>query len=173
LADWWAGRPVDVAILIRDGTPIQRHFFQNLDAIGRRAYVPVNPGALESWEQLYVAWRDGTVPAALDAKQSAFSAALSRRIAQHRQSFVQLLTGSTDGEVALVRFGRNERPGYSIMARNQDGFLLRDLYIYPENLVAEDYASFLFPEKGYLPDRLLLETMSQTVTITVAPETMR
>jgi hypothetical protein len=161
LADWWAGRKADVAILARGGSPEQRRFFQNLDAMERRTYMPVNPGALEPWEQLYLDWRDGTVPASLEAQQPAFAAALRKEIVQHRDSFSRLLTCSTDGEPGLVRWGRNERPGYSIMARNQDGFLLRDLYIYPENILAEDYASFLFPQKGYLADRLLLNAMSQ------------
>jgi hypothetical protein len=47
---------------------------------------------------------------------------------------------------------------------------LRDLYIYPENLVVEKYASFLFPPKGYLPDRLLLETVRQIDPMAAAPE---
>jgi hypothetical protein len=162
LAGWWAGRSAEVATLVRYGSPDQRRFFQQLEAIERRAYAPDRAGAPDPWEQLYVAWRDNAAPASLDAEQPAFAAALQRRIAGHRQSFVQLLTGSTDGNAALLRFGRNERPGYSIMARNQDGFILRDVYIYPENILAERYASFLFPEKGYLSDRLLLKTMNET-----------
>jgi hypothetical protein len=169
LAGWWTGRSADITTLVRDGSPEQRRFFQNLDAIETRAYAP-QTGTLEPWEQLYVAWRDDTISASLDAEQPAFAAALRRRIARHRQSFVQLLTASTDGEAALVRFGQNERPGYSILARNQDGFMLRDVYIYPENLVVEKYASFLFPEKGYLSDRLLLKTMNQTAPIATAAE---
>ncbi len=162
LAGWWASRSADVATLVCCGSPDQRRFFQQLDAIERRTYVPDKAGAPDPWEELYVAWRDDAIPASLDAEQPAFAAALRRRIAAHRQSFAQLLTASVGGEAALVRFGRNERPGYSIMARNQDGFILRDVYIYPENLVAERYASFLFPEKGYLSDRLLLKTMNET-----------
>jgi hypothetical protein len=170
LAGWWTGRSADITTLVRDGSPEQRRFFQNLAAIEQRAYAPAKPDALERWEQLYVAWRDEAIPAALDAEQPTFAASLRRRIARHRQSFVQLLTASTDGEAALVRFGQNERPGYSILARNQDGFMLRDVYIYPENLVVEKYASFLFPEKGYLSDRLLLKTMNQTAPIATAAE---
>jgi hypothetical protein len=43
--------------------------------------------------------------------------------------------------------------------RNQDGFAVRDLYIYPENVLVEKHLSFLFPQKGYLPDRLLLAAL--------------
>jgi hypothetical protein len=161
LAGWWCGRSVDVATLIRDGSPAQRRFFQNLDSIERRSYAPTKPGAMEPWEQLYVAWRDEALPGALDAEQPAFAAALRRRIREHRSSFIRLLTAPTASESALVRFGQNERPGYSVLARNQDGFPLRDLYIYPENLIVERFASFLFPPKGCTPDRLLLKTLSQ------------
>jgi hypothetical protein len=43
--------------------------------------------------------------------------------------------------------------------RNQDGFAVRDLYIFPENLLVKEHLSFLFPQKGYLPDRLLLAAL--------------
>ena len=62
-------------------------------------------------------------------------------------------------DAGLVRLGRNERPGYSVLMRNQDGFPVRDLYIYPEKLLVEKYLSFLFPPKGLLPDRLLLAAL--------------
>ena len=55
-------------------------------------------------------------------------------------------------DAALIQYGRNDRPGHSVLQRNQDGFLLRDLYVYPESLLVRKYASFLFPPKGYLPD---------------------
>jgi hypothetical protein len=173
LTDWWVGRPADMAVLIRNGSPAQRQFFQNLDAIERRDYVLPRPNALEPWETLYVAWRDGTVPSGLDSEQPEFVAALRRRIALHRASFARLLTGSTNGEAGLVRYGRNERPGYSIMARNQDGFPLRDIYVYPENRVAESFVTFLFPEKGYLPNRLLLDAMRELAPAGTAPLTAK
>lgn len=160
LAGWWAGRSADGAALIRDGTPEQRRFFQSLAAIERRAYAPAKPGPPAPWEQLYVAWRDNAVPAAIERDPPAFAAALRRRIAGHRGSFIGLLTGPVAGDPALVQFKQNERPGYSVLARNQDGFPLRDLYVYPENLLVEKYASFLFPQKGYLPNHLLLSTMN-------------
>ena len=160
LIDWWIDPSADVAPLTRDGSPEQRFFFEHLDAIERHAFVPATPSHPAPWEQLYAIWRDGTVPAALDAGSPAFADALRRRIAKQRSSFVRLLTEPTAGEAGLVRFGQNERPGYSVLARNQDGFPLRDLYVYPENVLVERYASFLFPPKAGLPDRLLLATMS-------------
>jgi hypothetical protein len=161
LAEWWVGHSADVAALIHDGSTAQRRFFQNLDAVERRTYAPAQPGVLHPWEWLYTAWRYDAVSPALGSEQPAFTAALRRRIDGNRPSFIRLLTAPVVGEAALVRLGQNERPGYSILARNQDGFPLRDLYIYPENLVVEKFASFLFPPKGCIPDRLLLETVSE------------
>jgi hypothetical protein len=69
------------------------------------------------------------------------------------------LTQPTSADAALMRLGRNERPGYSVLMRNQDGFPVRDLYIFQENLLVKEHLSFLFPQKGYLPDRLLLAAL--------------
>ena len=159
LADWWLGRSTDTSVLVRCGSPAQRLFFQNLDAIERRSYAPSNPGAPASWERLYLAWRTPTVPSALDAEQPAFAAALRRRIGESPDSFIRLITGPTAPDAALVHFVQNGRPGYSIVMRNQDGFPVHDLYIFPENVLVEKYLSFLFPPKGHLPDRLLLAAL--------------
>jgi hypothetical protein len=159
LADWWLGRSADTTTLIRCGSPAQRLFFQNLDAIERRSYTPSNPGLPAPWESLYLAWRTPTVPSALDADQPAFATALRRRIGESPDSFAQLITGPTAADAALVRFEQNERPGYSVVVRNQDGFPVHDLYIFPENVLVEKHLSFLFPPKGCLPDRLLLAAL--------------
>ena len=159
LADWWLGRSTDTTALIRFGSPEQRHFFQNLDAIERRSYTPSNTGAPGPWESLYLAWRGPTVPADLDADQPAFASALRRRIGAGQTSFARLLTQPTSTDAALLRLGRNERPGYSVLMRNQDGFPVRDLYVFPENLLVEKHLSFLFPKKGCLPDRLFLAAL--------------
>jgi tetratricopeptide (TPR) repeat protein len=161
LADWWPGGSADTAALIRCGAPEQQRFFMNLQAIETRTYVPDHPGALQPWEQLYATWRDGTVPAGLDTVEPAAAAAISRRLAHTPASFAGLLTTPPGPDAALVQFIRNQRPGYSVLQRNQDGFPLSDLYIFPENLLVRIYASFLFPRKGYLPGRLLLETLDQ------------
>ena len=159
LTNWWLGLSPDTAALIRNGSPEQRHFFQHLESIEQRSFMPAESGVPEPWEALYLAWRTQTVPAAMDAHQPAFASSLRQRIIACQTSFARLLTLPVAPDAGLVRLGRNERPGYSVLMRNQDGFPVRDLYIYPENLLVEKYLSFLFPPKGLLPDRLLLAAL--------------
>jgi hypothetical protein len=123
--------------------------------MARRSFTPIDSRVPGPWEPLYVAWRDGTLPPGVAAGQPAAAAAIRRRLTGMQDSFVRLLTGPPGSEAALVLYGRNDRPGHSVLQRNQDGFLLRDLYVYPESLLVREYASFLFPPKGYLPDWLL------------------
>ena len=158
LADWWLGRSADITVLVRYGTPEERHFFQSLEAMAKRSSIPMESGVPEPWRPLYVAWRDGTLPAGLAADPPAAADALRRRLAGMQDSFVRLLTGPPGPEAALIQYGRNDRPGHSVLQRNQDGFLLRDLYVYPESLLVRKYSSFLFPPKGYLPDWLLRQS---------------
>jgi tetratricopeptide (TPR) repeat protein len=155
LTDWWLGRSADTAELVRYGSPEQRHFFQSLEAVEKRSFTPMDSSVPEPWKPLYIAWRDGTLPVSFAKDQPAAAGAFRRRLADTQNSFVRLLTGPPGPEVALIQYGRNDRPGHSVLQRNQDGFLLRDLYVYPENLLVKKYASFLFPPKGYLPDWLL------------------
>ncbi len=156
LTDWWLGDQVDPSVLIRDGSLEQRRFFTRLPSIEQRACAPA--GTLEPWEQLYVAWRDGTPPPGLD--DPAFAVALGRRLAREHASFARLLTAPLADEDGLVQITRRQRPGYSVLMRNQDGFLLNDLYISPDNRLVLRYASFLFPPKGYLPAQLLLARLN-------------
>ena len=158
LTDWWLTGRGDPAALARDGTPDQQRFFAALPAIELRSYVARAGRAPEPWEALYRAWHDGLpLPGGADA---AFAAAVTRRLAWERDSFVRALTAPPENEPALVQVTRNELPGYSVLARNQDGFLLKDLYIFPANRVVRRYASFLFPPKGYLPASLLLARLN-------------
>jgi O-antigen ligase len=154
LLDWWLTGRGDAAVLERDGTAGQRRFFAALPAIEQRAFVPP-AGAHDPWIGLYAAWRDGT-----PLRGGALAAAVSRRLARDRDSFVRALTAPPADEDALVQITRNERLGYSVLMRNQDGFLLKDLYIFPENRLVLNYASFLFPPKGYLPASLLLARLN-------------
>ena len=158
LTDWWLTGQGDAAALTRDGTPDQRRFFAALPALERRSYAPAAAGTRTPWEELYLAWRDGTP--LHGAPDDAFAAAVDRRLARDRDSFARALTAPPAGEPALVQITRNERLGYSVLMRNQDGFLLKDLYIFPENRLVLNYASFLFPPKGYLPASLLLARLN-------------
>ena len=77
-----------------------------------------------------------------------------------------MLTQPPAAGTALVRLAQNERPGYSVLMRNQDGFPVRDLYIYPENVLVEKHFLFLFPQKGSVPDRLLLAALRELTVAT-------
>ena len=160
LTDWWLGATPDVAILGDEGLPEPRRFFENLKLIDQRIYVPRKAGG-QPWEQLYAAWRDAfTLPVAPgDALE--FVKAINRRLLRERDSFARLLVSPPGDDPALQQTTRRERPGYNVLMRNQDGFLLSDLYVFPENRLVEKYASFLFPSKGYLPGRVLLESLDR------------
>ena len=158
LADWWTGASADTAVLIRRGRPDQRRFFANLPAVEARTYVPASPP--QPWERLYAAWREGADSAGLDTEPPATAAAIRRRFARTDTGFARLLTAPAGADHALVQLIRNQRPGYSVLQRNQDGYLLSDLYIFPENVLVAGYASFLFPPKGYLPSQLLLHSLA-------------
>ena len=157
LADWWLGRSADTTALVRFGSSEQRRFFQSLATVEKRTFIPAASRVLEPWAPLYLAWRDGTPPPGFADDEPAATAAFRQRLAETQNSFARMLTGPPGPEAALIQYGRNDRPGHGVLQRNQDGFLLRDLYVYPENLLVKRYASFLFPPKGYLPDRFLFE----------------
>jgi hypothetical protein len=158
LMDWWLTGRGDPAVLTGDGSPAQRRFFTALPAVERRSYTPAASDPQEPWEELYLAWRNGTAPRVGD--DAALAAAVGRRLAREHDSFTRALTASPEGEAALVQITRRQRLGYSVLMRNQDGFLLNDLYIFPENRLVLRYASFLFPPKGYLPPSLLLDRLN-------------
>ena len=158
LTDWWLTGRGNPAALARNATPGQRRFFAALPAIEQRTYAPAAPGARAPWEDLYLAWRDGAPPGG--SADAAFAAAVGRRLARERESFARALTAPPAVGSDLVQIIRNERLGYSVLMRNQDGFLLKDLYIFPEDRLVLNYASFLFPPKGYLPASLLLARLN-------------
>jgi hypothetical protein len=166
LADWWTGGSADAAALVRHGSAEQRWFFTHLEGLEAHAYTPARGRAPQPWEQFYLAWRDGTAPAGLENETPEVAAAIRRRIARPHTSLANLLTASPGGDTALVRFIRNQRPGDSVLQRNQDGFLLSDLYIFPENVLVAKYVSFLFPPKGYLSSQLLLQTLDESAPAT-------
>jgi tetratricopeptide (TPR) repeat protein len=163
LAAWWPDTSANTATLIHCGTPEQRRFFMDLEPIEQRIYISNQPGAPQPWEQLYIAWRNKGAQADLAWDAPKLIAAINRRLALAPSPFVRLLTDPPRDEPALIGFVRNALPGYSVLQRNQDGFPLSDLYVFPRNLLAERFASFLFPPKGYLPEHLLLRSLDLPV----------
>ena len=161
LTDWWLGATPDVATLGREGSPEPRQFFENLRLIDQRIYVPRKVGGGQPWEQLYAAWRDATPLPAAPGDAPEFVGAVNRRLLRERASFARLLISPPGDDPALEQISRRQRPAYNVLMRNQDGFLLSDLYVFPENRLVQKYASFLFPSKGYLPGRVLLESLDR------------
>jgi O-antigen ligase len=158
--DWWLGRSADTSVLAREGTPVQQGFFGHLDAIERRAYQPLSR-APEPWEQLYLAWRDRSEPPAKPTpEEQVFARALHRRIADAMITFADFVRAPVGGQPDLVQYVRRQRIGASVVLRNQDGFILQDLAVFPENRLVNRYLAFLFPTKGYLPAGALLGSLN-------------
>jgi hypothetical protein len=141
--------------------PEPRRFFENLRLIDQRTYVPRKVGGGQPWEQLYAAWRDATPLSAAPGDDPEFVGAINRRLLRERDSFARLLVSPPGDDPALQQISQRQRLGYNVLMRNQDGFLLSDLYVFPENRLVQKYASFLFPSKGYLPGRVLLESLDR------------
>ena len=161
LADWWLGATPDVATLGREGSPEPRQFFENLRLIDQRTYVPRTADGAQPWERLYIAWHDMTSLAAAPGDTPEFVSAINRRLLHERDSFARLLVSPSADDPALEQTSRRRRLAYNVLMRNQDGFLLSDLYVFPENRLVQKYASFLFPSKGYLPGWLLLASLDR------------
>jgi O-antigen ligase len=160
LIDWWLGATPDLATLGGEGSSEPRWFFENLRLIDQRTYVPRKVGG-QPWEQLYAAWRDTTTLSAAPGDAPEFVGAINRRLRRERDSFARLLVSPPGDDPALEQISRRQRLAYNVLMRNQDGFLLSDLYVFPENRLVQKYASFLFPSKGYLPGRVLLESLDR------------
>jgi len=157
---WWRDPPGDTAALAQAGSAEQRRFFVNLAAIEQRIYAPPS-GSNEPWEQLYLLWRSKPSQTPTDPTDPEFAAALERRLARERTSFADLLTAPLGDEKDLIQYTRRNRLAAGILQRHPDGFPLNDWYIFPENRLLSKYASFLFPAKGYLPGRLLLDRVNE------------
>jgi O-antigen ligase/tetratricopeptide (TPR) repeat protein len=161
LTDWWLGATPDMATLSGEGPSEPRWFFENLRLIDQRTYVPRKIGEGLPWEQLYAAWRDATTLSAAPGDAPELVGAINRRLLRERDSFTRLLVSPPGDEPSLEQSFRRQRLAYNVLLRNQDGFLLSDLYVFPENRLVRKYASFLFPSKGYLPGRVLLDSLDR------------
>ncbi len=163
LAHWWHGGEPDPEALSR-GNAAQRRFFATLREIRAGTDDGHPTAAPEPWARLLQAWRQRLpLPPGPDA---AFTAAVARRIAREPDSFARVLTAPVGDDPALRVTKRNQRRGYAVLARNQDGFPVNDLHIYAENRLALAYAPFLFPRKGYLPTPWLLASLSRRASPT-------
>jgi O-antigen ligase len=135
--------------------------------ISKRA--PVSAASNPAWAVLYGAWRDEPRPASflpLAAGNHAFAEALARRAQRHRDAFSEFLRAGTEDEAAVLRTLQHQRAGYSVLALHPDGPPLTDLFIVQENRVIADFASGLFPPKGWIPAPLLIALLPTLETAT-------
>jgi len=156
---WWA----------RDGAPPAAGFNAETDAFARTLASsaheqpgPPAPGRF-AWEQLRLAWRQSSDPAAfasLAPHEPLFTLALTRRAARHPPpDWHGFLTAGSEDEAPLLGIQRAARSGYGVLARHPDGPVLTDLYVLQQNRLVAQFAATLFPPKGWLPARELLNRL--------------
>ena len=161
---WWAdGSPPPAAGFNAESTA----FVRMLAAAdpGQSADPAASPYA---WAQLRAAWRQPPPPAAFAAllpRDGAFAAALARRAARHPPpDWRGFLTAGLENESALLATLRPARTGYGVLALHPDGPVLTDLYVMQQNRLATAFAAALFPPKGWLPARELLDQLPNVPT---------
>lgn len=153
-ASWWAGENVPPSDL-RGFSSESRAFPAALPAIAAGRTID----ASAPWAALYRAWLARDFSAlGVDASTQA---ALARRAQRHGGDFTAFLRAGTEDEPALLRTLRRSRPGYGVLALHPDGPPLTDLYIVQENVVHADFAAGLFPAKGWLSGRSLLQLLPE------------
>ncbi|HUR58388.1 MAG TPA: O-antigen ligase family protein [Opitutaceae bacterium] len=156
---WWLGAPIPPTDLAPAFTGEASQLAAALPAIQSGAPLPAFSPTEPAWARLLAAWRNTGTPGTytkLVPHDPALAAALAQRAARHRENFQDFLTAPTEEEAALMRTSRRERPGYGVLARHPDGPILADIYVVQENRVVADFATGLFPPKGWLPGRFLL-----------------
>lgn len=113
-----------------------------------------------AWGRLLAVWHGS--PSSVGALGSApdFSAVLVRRAARHPPpDWHGFLTAGLENEPVLLFSHQFSRPGHGVLSLHADGPVPSDLYIRQENLFVSTFASGLFPAKGWLPARELLERL--------------
>ncbi|MFZ5497314.1 MAG: O-antigen ligase family protein [Verrucomicrobiota bacterium] len=122
---------------------------------------PPSEAATYPWGALLRAWRSPDPAAALAALtpgRPALGAALARRAARHPAPDLHgFLCSGLENEAALLATERPARTGYGVLARHPDGPVLTDLYVRQQHRLVSEFASPLFPPKGWIPAARLLE----------------
>ena len=164
---WWSGAKIPPTGLQPGFSEASRRFATALVSIERNAVLPSRD---LPWEQAYAAWREASSPAAVPEAEAfrviagsdrEFARALFQRARRYSSRFQEFLTASTGDEASFVRTLRRQRPGYGMLTFHPEGPILHDLYIVQENRIAVDLAAGLFPAKGWLAGRWLLELVPE------------
>jgi hypothetical protein len=113
-----------------------------------------------AWGRLLAVWHGSAPPVGKLSSGPDFSAALVRRASRHPPPDLHgFLTAGLENEPALLVSRQFSRPGHGVLSLHADGPVPSDLYIRQENLFVSTFASGLFPAKGWLPARELLNRL--------------
>lgn len=149
---WWLGEPVDAAQLDGGFTRDAAEFAAALPEIKAKQEVASNA----AWTRFYTAWRTQRFPFPAVSDDPPGQAAMLRRRQRHPDDFLAFFRAGAEDEAALVRTFRRARRGYGVLALHPEGPALADNYIVQELGFITDFATNLFPPKGWLPGRFLL-----------------
>ncbi|MEO6996178.1 MAG: O-antigen ligase family protein [Lacunisphaera sp.] len=130
------------------------------------------PAAAENyrWGTLINAWKQSGDVAALTmlgGPDADFGVALVHRKSRHPfPDWHGFFTAGVENEPSLLVNYRSRRLGYGVLALHPDGPILTDLYVRQENRFVSTFASSLFPVKGWL---LARELVNRLPVIPTAP----
>lgn len=113
-----------------------------------------------AWGRLLQTWQSpdpAAAFAALNPRQPGLAAALARRAARHPAPDTHgFFTAGLENETVLLANERAVRTGYGVLALHPDGPVLADLYVRQQHRLVSEFASTLFPPKGWIPAADLL-----------------
>ncbi len=117
------------------------------------------PGAMRfAWAHLYAAWRAGAWERL--TSDVALASALQARAERLRgEGFLRFLRADIAADPGLVRYLRRVRPGYGVVTFHPDGAPPTDVPPVAENRLVATYLADLYPAKGTLPARYLLNPL--------------
>ncbi len=143
-------------------SPESAAFAATVNALLRSREMPA-AGEKYSWGTLMHAWKQmGDIPniASLGGADADFGAALLRRKERHPfPDWHGFFTAGLENEPTLLVSSRSRRLGYGVLALHPDGPILTDLYVRQENRFVSTFASALFPAKGWLLARELVNRL--------------
>ena len=134
-------------------------FVHTLTALQKGSPLPAD-AAPYAWSHLLQAWQSpdpAAAFAALTPRQPGLAAALTRRTTRHPPPDVRgFLTAGLENESVLLANERPARTGYGVLALHPDGPVLTDLYVRQQHRLVSEFASTVFPPKGWIPAADLL-----------------
>jgi O-antigen ligase len=156
---WWSKAGADPAT----GHDAESNAFVRTVAALRAGGPPPAEANQFPWGRLLRAWQSPDPAAAFTAllpRRPALAAALARRAAQHPSPDLHgFLTVGPGEEPALLASEVPARTGYGVLALHPDGPVLTDLYVRQQSRIVSEFASTLFPPKGWIPAAELLQRL--------------